>query len=93
MVFCSTMFLVISRMTSGILGVALFAAASVSAFAQIDDAFHYNRLLGRGINLGNALDAPHEGAWGVTLKADYYRLIPHSPDNVLSFGVTCAIQI
>ena len=42
----SMIFSVISRMTSGILGIALFAAASVSAFAQDDDAFHYNRLLG-----------------------------------------------
>jgi len=31
--------------------------------------------LGRGINLGNALDAPKEGAWGVTLKAEYFRAI------------------
>src|SRR5215468_10049486 len=69
------MFSVIGRMSSGILGVALFAAAGVSAFARDDDAFHYNRLLGRGINLGNALEGPHEGAWGVTLKADYFRLI------------------
>src|SRR5262245_9740707 len=74
-VFRSRMLSVIGRMTSGILGISLFAAASVSAFAQDDDAFHYNRLLGRGINLGNALDGPHEGAWGVTLKADYFRLI------------------
>src|SRR5215831_16747001 len=74
-VFCSMIFSVIGRMTSGILGISLFAAASVSAFARDDDAFHYNRLLGRGINLGNALDGPHEGAWGVTLKADYFRLI------------------
>ena len=57
-VFCSMIFSVIGRMTSGILGVALFAAAGMSAFAQDDDAFRYNRLLGRGINLGNALDGP-----------------------------------
>lgn len=30
---------------------------------------------GRGINLGNALDAPREGDWGVTLQADYFRAI------------------
>lgn len=30
---------------------------------------------GRGINLGNALDAPREGEWGVTLEADYFRAI------------------
>jgi endoglucanase len=34
-----------------------------------------NRKLGRGINLGNALEAPKEGEWGVTLKAEYFRAI------------------
>jgi endoglucanase len=77
----SMIFSVISRMTSGILGIALFAATSTSAFAQDDDAFHYNRLLGRGINLGNALDGPQEGAWGVTLEADYFRLIKEAGFN------------
>jgi endoglucanase len=62
------------RITGSILGIVLFAATSTSAFGQ-DDAVRYNRLLGRGINLGNALEAPQEGAWDVTLKADYFRLI------------------
>ena len=30
---------------------------------------------GRGVNLGNALEAPHEGEWGVTLKEEYFKLI------------------
>ena len=34
-----------------------------------------NKKLGRGINLGNALEAPKEGEWGVTLKADYFKTI------------------
>jgi endoglucanase len=34
-----------------------------------------NKALGRGINLGNALDAPNEGAWGVVLKAEYFKTI------------------
>src|SRR5262245_61215606 len=34
-----------------------------------------NAKLGRGINLGNALEAPREGAWGVTLKAEYFAAI------------------
>lgn len=34
-----------------------------------------NTALGRGINLGNALEAPREGEWGVTLKADYFKSI------------------
>jgi len=28
----------------------------------------------RGINFGNALDAPREGAWGVTLKPEHFRM-------------------
>jgi endoglucanase len=31
--------------------------------------------LGRGINLGNALEAPKEGEWGVTLEADFFARI------------------
>jgi endoglucanase len=34
-----------------------------------------NKKLGRGINLGNALEAPKEGDWGVTLQADYFQAI------------------
>ena len=30
--------------------------------------FKQNELLGRGVNLGNALEAPKEGEWGVFLK-------------------------
>lgn len=32
-------------------------------------------VLGRGVNLGNALEAPREGDWGVTLKEPYFRQI------------------
>lgn len=31
--------------------------------------------LGRGVNLGNALEAPREGEWGVTLKEAYFEQI------------------
>lgn len=37
--------------------------------------FAANEKLGRGINLGNALEAPKEGDWGVTLKAGYFKSI------------------
>ena len=33
------------------------------------------RPFGRGINLGNALEAPREGAWGFRLEARYFRAI------------------
>jgi endoglucanase len=34
-----------------------------------------NMRLGRGVNLGNALEAPKEGEWGVTLQEDYFQEI------------------
>lgn len=39
------------------------------------DIFAINKALGRGINLGNALEAPREGDWGVKLEANYFKLI------------------
>jgi len=53
----------------------VFALEARSADEEVKDAFHYNRLLGRGINLGNALEAPKEGDWGITLQADYFKKI------------------
>lgn len=32
-------------------------------------------VLGTGVNLGNALDAPSEGAWGFTLEASYFEKV------------------
>jgi endoglucanase len=45
------------------------------------EPFASNRLLGRGMNLGNALDAPEEGAWGVTLKSEYFQAIKDAGFN------------
>ncbi len=39
------------------------------------DPFEQNKHLGIGINLGNALDAPKEGEWGVVLKEEYFKII------------------
>jgi endoglucanase len=39
------------------------------------DVYAANKKLGRGINIGNALEAPKEGDWGVTLKAEYFQEI------------------
>jgi endoglucanase len=56
---------------------AVVAFAVVGAFAaeRAVDISSANKKLGRGINLGNALDAPKEGEWGVTLKAEYFQVI------------------
>lgn len=39
------------------------------------DIFALNQRLGRGVNLGNALEATYEGEWGLVLQEDYFRLI------------------
>ena len=51
------------------------AEGSPSPSSERADAFEGNRRLGRGVNLGNALEAPQEGAWGVTLEEQYFDLI------------------
>ncbi len=35
------------------------------------NAFGWCQRIGRGVNLGNALEAPSEGQWGVTIKEQY----------------------
>jgi endoglucanase len=45
---------------------------SLSAEAPATDAL---RRLGRGINLGNALESPAEGEWGVMLRSEYFDIV------------------
>lgn len=56
-------------------------ASSSSTFAEEDalsPAARMVKWMGQGINLGNALEAPSEGSWGVTLDASYFPLIADS---------------
>ncbi len=46
-----------------------------------------NQRLGRGINLGNALEAPKEGDWGVVLQSEYFRLIKEAGFNSVRIPV------
>ncbi len=52
-----------------------FVISSSNCFGKSVDPFTQNKRLGRGINLGNALEAPKEGDWGVTLKQEYFKII------------------
>lgn len=51
------------------------------------DAYYWNSLIGRGVNLGNALDAPIEGEWGVFLKDEYFELIADAGFNSVRIPV------
>ena len=42
------------------------------------DAFEINQILGKGINLGNALEAPVEGDWGLVIQEEYLDLIANA---------------
>lgn len=51
------------------------------------DAHHWNSLIGRGVNLGNALEAPKEGVWGVQLEENYFTLIADAGFNSVRIPV------
>lgn len=44
-------------------------------------AFKRNTILGRGINFGNALEAPNEGEWGLTIKESYVQAVKDAGFN------------
>ncbi|WP_152051895.1 glycoside hydrolase family 5 protein [Tautonia marina] len=60
--------------------VTIISVATLTSFATLtvraeDPAVEQNRRLGRGINLGNALEAPQEGDWGIILEESYFEAI------------------
>lgn len=52
-----------------------------SGISEPLDPFAQNVALGRGINLGNALEAPEIGAWGITLEDEWFELIKQAGFN------------
>ena len=53
----------------------MFDRSAMRAVLQSDYFRQLKPVLERGVNLGNALDAPKEGEWGVTLQAGYFEKI------------------
>jgi endoglucanase len=68
-----------------VLTISAVATATTSAWSQSepsnDDAFALCRSIGRGINLGNGLEAPSEGAWGYRIEDDHLRQIKQAGFN------------
>ena len=56
-------------------GYGCATASKPGAASAMPDPFKMNQRLGRGVNLGNALDAPKEGDWGVVLTNEYFDLV------------------
>ncbi len=54
-------------------GVFISGAACASEYDD-PNAFDINRWMGHGINFGNALEAPKEGEWGITMKVSYFNI-------------------
>jgi endoglucanase len=52
----------------------VLSLAPLAAAAE-PDVFAANRALGRGVNLGNALEAPKEGDWGMKIEAEFFSII------------------
>jgi len=69
--------------TSGIIlfGAAYALAAEPNTISAKPDPFKMNKMLGRGVNIGNALEAPTEGAWGVVIKEEYFDIIKQAGFN------------
>lgn len=56
----------------------LISSVPVSWAASTPEVIESNRSLGRGVNLGNALEAPAEGEWGLTLEAGWFDVISNA---------------
>ncbi len=62
-------------------------APSPTPVPAAPDPFEQNERLGRGVNMGNALEAPREGAWGVTLQEEYFQLAKKAGFNSVRIPV------
>ena len=61
--------------TLGLFALSLLVFLSVALSVPVKPVRAEIHSVERGINLGNALDAPTEGSWGVTLKPEYFEII------------------
>ena len=55
--------------------IAAILLSAAPLYAAEPDIFAANKALGRGVNFGNALEAPKEGEWGMTIKDDWFAKI------------------
>jgi endoglucanase len=54
---------------------------------NLNDPCAVNKLIGRGVNIGNSLESPKEGDWDVTLQEEYFQLIKDAGFNSIRLPV------
>lgn len=65
-------------MSARLIACLILAVAPTLAAASTpppNDAFEANRRLGRGVNMGNAFEAPRDANWGMTIEPGYFSII------------------
>lgn len=62
-------------MTSRGLTIIALLLLVATAAAEPTDMVAANKALGRGVNFGNALEAPREGDWGVKLEEEFFAKV------------------
>ena len=70
-----------------LLSVIIALLTSACAAAGEPNAFEINKIINRGINLGNALEAPKEGDWGITINERYFNVIREADFNSIRIPV------
>lgn len=78
--------IVLLTLVLALAGTSCFAGEPNAAQGQAM-AEKMNKMLGRGVNLGNALEAPNEGEWGVTLQEEYFDKIKEAGFNSVRLPV------
>ena len=76
-----TSFLILLWVISGGQSLASESDKTGKSVTDRSKAYMRNQAIGRGINFGNALEAPNEGEWGMTIKESYVQAIADSGFN------------
>jgi endoglucanase len=75
------------------LGIASAQLTNASSAPHVDPAGASVVPLGHGVNLGNMLEAPREGAWGVTIQEAYFPIIRQAGFTVIRVPICWAAHV
>src|ERR1035437_5710452 len=80
---------------SAILGIASAQSRNMPPVPDADYASYGSAPIGRlhGVNLGNMLEAPHEGAWGETVQEAYFSTIKQAGFTLIRVPIRWAAHV